>query len=64
MGAARVYPRSSEGGDTVKRLVEFPLEGGSTITVEVDEQTAGSPVRGLVPIEPQVAVQTFETALE
>ena len=48
----------------MKRLVEFPLEGGSTITVEVDEPPGDSPVRGLGPIEPQVAVQTFETALE
>ncbi len=48
----------------MKRLVEFPLQGGSTITVEVDEPGEGGPVRGLGTPQPEVASQTFEVALE
>jgi hypothetical protein len=48
----------------VKRLIEFPLEGGSSITVEVDEPSGESTVRGFGPVEPQFASQTYEAALE
>jgi hypothetical protein len=47
----------------VKRMIEFPLEGGSSITVEVDDP-GGSPVRGFGPLEPEFASQTYEAALE
>ena len=50
----------------MKRLIEFPLEGGGSIMVEVDEPRAeGSPVRGAHPPEVvEKARQTFETALD
>lgn len=49
----------------MKRLIEFPLEDGSTITVEVDEPVPeGGTVRGLRLAEPEMASVTFEAALE
>ena len=47
----------------VKRMIEFPLEGGSSITVEVDDPGGGSTVRGFG-LEPEFASQTYEAALE
>ncbi|HVF28626.1 MAG TPA: CU044_2847 family protein [Pyrinomonadaceae bacterium] len=48
------------------RLVEFPLESGSTVMVEVEEARSGGVVtRGLGPAEIATkATQTFEDALE
>ena len=49
----------------MKRLVEFPLEGGSSILVEVDEPQAEGVVRAARPGEiAERAVETFETALK
>lgn len=50
----------------MKRLVEFPLEDGNTVLMEVDSApTAGSPTRGLGAREITTkATQTFEDALE
>ena len=49
----------------MKRLVEFPLEDGSTILVESDEpESKGPVVRGVATREiAEKAEQTFETAL-
>ena len=49
----------------VKRLVEFPLEQGGSVLVEVDEPPAGPTMRGLGKERPSVAEQadkTFEEA--
>jgi hypothetical protein len=53
-------------GATVKRLIEFPLEGDGTILVEVDEpEPKGGVVQAGRPGEIAVrASQTFEAALE
>jgi hypothetical protein len=51
----------------MKRLVEFPLEDGSFIMVEVDgaEASGGGAVRGLHPTEvAEKARQTFEASME
>jgi hypothetical protein len=49
----------------MKRLVEFPLEGGNSILVEVDEPEAEGVVRAARPGEiAERALQTFETALQ
>jgi hypothetical protein len=50
----------------MKRLVEFPLEGGSAVVVEVEEPTPTSgTVRGLRAGElTEKAKESFETALE
>ncbi|HYV06538.1 MAG TPA: CU044_2847 family protein [Blastocatellia bacterium] len=50
----------------MKRLVEFPLQDGGTIMVEVDSaQPAGVRVRGGSPTEiAEKARQSFETSLE
>ena len=50
----------------MKRLIEFPLEEGGTVIVEVDEvETDGGVVRVARPGELAAkAVQTFESALE
>lgn len=50
----------------MKRLVEFPLEGGSTVVVEVDESPrSGGTVRSLRAGElTEKAKESFETALE
>jgi hypothetical protein len=49
----------------VKRLIEFPLEDGSSVLVESDEAEAKGPVvRGVGPRDmAEKAEQTFETAL-
>ena len=49
----------------MKRLVEFPMEDGTTILVESDEpESKGSVVRGVgVRDVAEKAEQTFETAL-
>lgn len=49
----------------MKRLVEFPLEEGGSILVEVDEAPAGPAMRGLGKDRPTVAERTdksFEEA--
>jgi len=50
----------------MRRLVEFPLEDGTAIMVEVDAAEAATPrVRGASPIEvAEKAAQTFEGSLE
>lgn len=54
----------------MKQLIEFPLEDGSTMLVEVEDPvTAGrasvGPVRGAHPVEmAERAQQTFEASLE
>lgn len=50
----------------MKRLIEFPLENGGSILVEVDEPRAdGGTMRSARPTEiVEKAKQTFETALE
>jgi hypothetical protein len=52
-------------GDLVKRLVEFPLDGGGSVVVEIDEPLAGLAMRGLgkdrsAPVEE--ADKSFEDA--
>ena len=49
----------------MKRLVEFPLEDGTTVLVESDEQESKGPlVRGVAAVTiTEKAEQTFETAL-
>jgi hypothetical protein len=49
----------------VKRLISFPLEGGGTVQVEVEEE-GGPPVsRGLHPAEVvETVANSFEAALE
>ena len=49
----------------MKRLVEFPLEQGGSVLVEIDEPPAGSVMRGLGKDRPSIAEQadkTFEDA--
>jgi hypothetical protein len=54
----------------MKRLVEFPLEDGSSMMVEVEDPVqgagaGGSTVRGVHPVEmAEKARQTFEASLE
>ncbi|HEY3135426.1 MAG TPA: CU044_2847 family protein [Blastocatellia bacterium] len=50
----------------MKRLVEFPLDDGTAIIVEVDSaEPATARVRGASPIEvAEKAKQTFESSLE
>jgi NTP-dependent ternary system trypsin peptidase co-occuring protein len=50
----------------LRRLVQFPLENGESIVVEVDEvETQGGVVRATRPGEIAVkATETFESALE
>jgi Trypsin-co-occurring domain 1 len=48
----------------VKRIVEFPLESGSTILVEVDEPVVIDERIGLREKIVEKAHQTFESALE
>jgi Trypsin-co-occurring domain 1 len=49
----------------MKRLIEFPLEQGGSIIVEVDAPEGGGMVRAARPGEIAVKVtQTFESALE
>jgi NTP-dependent ternary system trypsin peptidase co-occuring protein len=49
----------------MKRLVEFPLEGGGVVPVEIDEASAGPTMRGLGKDRTTVAERadkTFEEA--
>ncbi|MEN3330877.1 MAG: hypothetical protein V7641_242 [Blastocatellia bacterium] len=49
----------------MKRLIEFPLEDGSSMMVEVEDPVTGVPVRGAHPVEiAERAKQTFEASLE
>jgi hypothetical protein len=49
----------------VKRLIEFPLEDGTSMAVEVDEPGTEGMVRAARPGEiTEKATQTFEAALE
>lgn len=48
-------------GVLVKRLVEFPLEHGGSVLVEVDESPAGSVMRGLGRDAPTLAERTDKT---
>jgi hypothetical protein len=45
----------------VKRLVEFPLEDGGSVLVEVDEPPAGPVTRGLGRDSPTLAERTDKT---
>lgn len=47
----------------MRRLVEFPMEDGSTIWIEVDEQAKGGPVPVSAGHFPEKATQTFEAAV-
>jgi len=51
----------------MKRLIEFPLDGGGSMWVEVDEpEGAGGTVRagrGILPELPEKSLQTFEQAV-
>src|SRR5215469_11497587 len=52
-------------GDLMKRLVEFPLEAGGGVLVEIDEASAGATMRGLGKDRTTVAERadkTFEEA--
>lgn len=49
-------------GDLVKRLVEFPLEHGGSVLVEIDDTPGGGPVmRGLGKDHQTVAERTDKT---
>jgi Trypsin-co-occurring domain 1 len=48
----------------VKRLVEFPLEGGGAVVVEADEPSSGSVRAARLGEIAERAEQTFEAALE
>lgn len=48
-------------GDVMKRLVEFPLEQGGSVLVEVDEVPAGPVMRGLGKDRLAVAERTNKT---
>jgi hypothetical protein len=45
----------------VKRLVEFPLEQGGSVLVEIDEPLAGPVMRGLGRDHPTLAERTDKT---
>jgi hypothetical protein len=45
----------------VKRLVDFPLEQGGSILVEVDEVSAGPAMRGLGKDRPTITDRTNQT---
>lgn len=45
----------------MKRLVEFPLEQGGSVLVEIDEAPAGPTMRGLGKDRPSVAERTDKT---
>lgn len=45
----------------MKRLVEFPLEQGGSVLVEIDEAPAGPVMRGLGKDRPSVAERTDKT---
>lgn len=49
----------------MKRLVEYPLNDGSSVLVQVDDEVRGSVVRGGAPSDvTEKVTHTFETALE
>ncbi|MEW6491298.1 MAG: CU044_2847 family protein [Cyanobacteriota bacterium] len=48
----------------MKRIVEFPLESGGSILVEVDEPSVTDPRIGLRDEVTQQAQKTFESALD
>lgn len=50
----------------MKRLIEFPLEGGGSMVAEVEDHvTGGSTVRGATPVAvAEKAQQTFEESVE
>ncbi|GAC1404521.1 MAG: CU044_2847 family protein [Ktedonobacteraceae bacterium] len=48
----------------MKRLVSFPLEDGSSVTVEVDEPETGGTVRAARGDTVEKAKETLETALD
>jgi hypothetical protein len=48
-------------GAPVKRLVEFPLEHGGSVFVEIDEMPDGPVMRGLGKERPSVAERTDKT---
>ena len=48
-------------GVLVKRLVEFPLEQGGGVLIEVDEPPAGSVMRGIGKDPPILAERTDKT---
>ena len=48
-------------GVLVKRLVEFPLEQGGSVLVEIDEPPAGPVMRGLGRDHPTLAERTDKT---
>jgi hypothetical protein len=48
-------------GDPVKRLVEFPLEEGGSVLVEIDEAPGGPAMRGLGKDRPTIAERTDKT---
>jgi hypothetical protein len=45
----------------MKRLVEFPLDQGGSVLVEVDDPPAGPPIRGLGKEHPTLAERTDKT---
>ena len=45
----------------MKRLVEFPLDQGGSVLVEVDEPSAGPVVRGFGKDQPSLAERTDKT---
>lgn len=45
----------------MKRLVDFPLEQGGSVLVEVDEASAGPALRGLGKDRPTIADRTDQT---
>jgi Trypsin-co-occurring domain 1 len=49
------------GRDLMKRLVEFPLEQGGSVVVEIDTPPAGPVVRGLGRDSPSLAERTDKT---
>lgn len=61
-------PWGHRAGDTMwldwglmKRLVEFPLDQGGSVLVEVDEQPAGPPIRGFGKDHPTLTERTDKT---
>ena len=63
--AVRLAATVALGGWVMSRLVEFPLEDGGTVLVQVDEAAAGPVTRGLGDrrLVTEQAQQTFEQAI-
>ena len=53
--------RQSLAGVQVRRLVEFPLQQGGSVLVEIDETPAGPAMRGLGKDRPTVVERTDKT---